>query len=240
MATKKTPANASGAPVVPAPEPMDPNAQQPAEQQYQPVMQPMQPVQPVQPVQATQPQYYQQQPTDPNMQQPYQPVMQPNTQYVIMQQSLQGVSGWLIFFLICFGIAALGYIWTFFASMLALSTAVGIVGLIFSPILAGGYITSVVLIAMRKRLGKLITLITLGVSAVFTVISNIVAYVMVSDVASAIDRSYSIYSSSDYASTTVAHSLPLLIAGIVVSIVTHALIALYFILSKRVKETLVN
>jgi len=214
MATKKTTKTLSESPTPPMP-------QQPQPMQPQ-VQQPMQPAAPAQPM-MQQPQYAQ----------PQQPV-----QYVMMQQSLQGVSGWLIFFLICFGLAAIGYIWSFFASMMILATATGVVGLIFSPVLAGGYITSIVMIAMRKRLGKLITLITLGISTVFTIISSIIAYAVAGDVASTIDRSYSLY--GDSLSSTVSNSIPLLIAGIVVSIVIHALIALYFIMSKRVKETLVN
>ncbi len=269
MATKKTTKTLSESPMPPMPQqpqPMQPQVQQPMQPAApaQPMMQQPQYAQPQQPVQP-QPQPYDQyaqyaQPQQPYMQQPVQPQpqqpMQPAApaqpmmqqpqyaqpqqpvQYVMMQQSLQGVSGWLIFFLICFGLAAIGYIWSFFASMMILATATGVVGLIFSPVLAGGYITSIVMIAMRKRLGKLITLITLGISTVFTIISSIIAYAVAGDVASTIDRSYSLY--GDSLSSTVSNSIPLLIAGIVVSIVIHALIALYFILSKRVKETLVN
>lgn len=157
-------------------------------------------------------------------------------QYIVMQQSLKGVSGWLIFFLICFGIAAIGYIWLFFASMIALSSAPAIVALIFSPLLAGGYIASIVLISMQKKLGQLLTWITLGVSAVYSVISNIVSYVTISNITS----NLSDYYSYGRAATVVEKSLPLLIAGIIVSLLIHSLIALYFVLSKRVKETLVE
>lgn len=195
------------------------------------VSQPVEPV-PVQPVAPVPPQAYAQAPQPVGM--PPQP-----TQYIVMQQSLKGVGGWLIFWLICFGFAAIGYIYSFFASMLNLSSAPAIVSLIFAPLLAAGYITSIVLIAMQKRLGRLLTWITLGVSAVFSVVNTIVAYVTVSSAARSFDTYYSSYSSYS-TSSVVEKSLPLVIATILVSLVVHALIALYFILSKRVKETLVN
>lgn len=178
--------------------------------------------------------------------QPQQPVavQQPmqQVQYVVMQQSLKGVGGWLIFWLICFGLAAIAYIWAFFAAMLNLSAAISVVMLIFSPILAVWYIASIVLISMQKRIGKIITWVTLGVSAISSVVTTIVSYVTVSDAVRSYDRYASYYDSySTYSYSSAAEkALPLVIATIIVSIVAHALIALYFFLSKRVKETLVN
>ena len=173
----------------------------------------------------------------PMMQQPQQYAQQP-VQYIMMEQSVKGVGGWLIFWLILFGLAALSYIIAFFTSMLTLSTAIGVVALIFTPLLAGGYIASVVMIAMEKKIGKLLTWITLGVSAIYTTINMIVSYITVSNVAQQYDYSYR-YGTS-YASDGVAQALPVLIGMIVATIVAHGLVALYFVLSKRVKETLVN
>lgn len=198
--------------------------------------------------QQQQPQYAPQ--PDPNAQQ-YGPMPQPapnapqyspapqvqQVQYVMMEQSLKGIGGWLIFWMVIFSIGAIGYISIFFASMLVLSDASAIVALIFSPLLAAGYITSVVMMAMQKRLAKLITWITLGVSAVFTTINSIVSYVTGSNTTTS---TYSSYSSSDVYLREFEQSIPMLIATIMTSLLVHGLVALYFILSKRVKETLVN
>lgn len=164
-----------------------------------------------------------------------QPVAQP-VQYMVMQQSLKGVGGWLIFWMIVFAFAAIGYITAFFTSMMSLNSAVSIISLIFAPVLAAGYVTSVVFMAMQKKLAKMIIFITLGVSALYTIINSIVGYITVSNTV----RSYSSYDYSYSSSSAMDRALPMLIAGILISLLVHALIALYFILSKRVKETLVN
>ncbi len=172
-----------------------------------------------------------------------QPVMQQQpqpqqVQYVVMEKSNKGIGGWLIFWLVMFGLAAIGYITTFFASMLNLDEATGVVSLIFSPLLAVGYIMSIVMIAMEKKIGKLITWITLGVSGLYSIVNMIVAYATASQAVSSYSR-YRSYSYREYDSD-VQQALPLLIGMILVTIVIHALVALYFILSKRVKETLVK
>lgn len=157
----------------------------------------------------------------------------------MMEQSLKGVGGWLIFFLIVFGLAALAYIWLFFGSMLTLSRPVSIVALIFSPILAIGYITTIVLIANQKRLGKLAAWICLGVSALYSVINTIVSYLSVSHATRSVSYGSS-YASARYGSSTNSDTLPFVIAAIITALVMHGLVALYFFLSKRVKETLVD
>lgn len=163
-----------------------------------------------------------------------QPVHTPQpVQYVMMEKSLKGVGGWLIFWIVIFALVAIGYIWAFFASMLSLSSAVSILALIFAPILAAGCIASVVLISLQKRLGRLITLVTLGVSALYMTINSIVSYIVVNDYVRSSYDSYGSY-------TSPSKSIPILIAGILVSLLIHGLVALYFILSRRVKETLVK
>lgn len=160
----------------------------------------------------------------------------PQLQYVVMQQSLQGVGGWLIFFMICFGFAALSYIMLFFMLMPNISTAPSVIGLIFSPILAAGYIASIVTIAMQKRLGKLLTWTTLAISALYGTANAIATYAMVGDAAARLDS----YMQATVASQTTQKSLPLLVGSIIAMLTVHGLVALYFMLAKRVKETLVN
>ena len=257
MATKKN-ANSSSkdnnasnaAQPVPQPEATQP-VQAPQPEAVQPaVQQPMQgaPVPPVMPPQQSQPYNQYAQPQQPYMQQPQpmmQTPMQPQPQmqqqmspqpmpgqyaqpqqpmqYVMMQQSLKGVGGWLMFFIIWFGIVALGQIAMFFVSMMNLSLPSNVVAMIFTPILAGGYIASLVLLSMEKRIAKILSWITIGVSAVYSIVNMIVLFA-----AGGVD------------STGARVTVFALLSFITLSVAVHSLMALYFVLSKRVKETLVK
>ena len=257
MATKKN-ANSSSkdnnassaAQSVPQPEATQP-VQAPQPEAVQPaVQQPMQgaPVPPVMPPQQSQPYNQYAQPQQPYMQQPQpmmQTPMQPQPQmqqqmspqpmpgqyaqpqqpmqYVMMQQSLKGVGGWLMFFIIWFGIVALSDIAMFFIAMMNLSLPSNVVAMIFTPILAGGYIASLVLLSMEKRIAKILSWITIGVSAVYSIVNMIVLFA-----AGGVD------------STGARVTVFALLSFITLSVAVHSLMALYFVLSKRVKETLVK
>ena len=95
--------------------------------------------------------------------------------------------------------------------------AAATLALIFTPILAGLYIGSVVLIALRKKLGKWLSIGTLAISALYITIGIIVAV-------------------SEAARVEIAA----VVGSILVNIVLHGLFALYFIVSKRVQLTLVR
>jgi hypothetical protein len=180
------------------------------------------PEQPVQPQQNFGPA-----PVDPNTQYQQQPVnqqyfAQPQAapvQYVVMAPSLKGVKGWLLFFTICFALSGIGYISLFFASMTDLSSPSAILSLVFSPLLAAGSLATTVLIAMQKKLGKWLAVGTLGLYALNGVINSIVAF------------------SSGTSSESTA---PALLSAIIIGLVMEGLFMLYFFVSKRVKETLVN
>lgn len=166
-------------------------------------------------------------PVDPNVAYQQQPVnqqyfAQPQAapvQYVVMAQSLKGVRGWLLFFAIVFGLSGLGYIGYFFAAMTDLGNPTSIVNLIFSPLLAAALITTVVFIAMEKSLGKWLAIGSLAFIAVYNVITSIVSYAS---------------GSSDSSSPA------MLISTIITGLIMSGLFILYFFVSKRVKETLVN
>ena len=176
-----------------------------------------------------------QQPPQPMTQAPMQPQMasqpmpgqyaqpQQPMQYVMMQQSLKGVGGWLMFFIVWFGLVALGQIAMFFVSMMDLSLPSNVVSMIFAPILAGGYIASLTLLAMEKRIGKILSWITIGVSAIYSIVNMIVLFA-----AAGVD------------STGARMTVVGLLSFITISVALHSLMALYFVLSKRVKETLVK
>ena len=141
-------------------------------------------------------------------------------QYVLMAESLKGVKGWLLFFLVCFALVGLGAVSTFFTSLDATgSSATKVVSLIFTPLIAVATIGTAVLISVQKRLGKIAAIGTIGLIALYGLVSQIVGYVTVEGRDDSIAQ---------------------LVGAIVGNLIFSGLIALYFFVSKRVKETLVN
>ncbi len=126
---------------------------------------------PAQPDPAQQQVPYEQQP----VQQQY--FAQPNAapvQYVIAQQSLKGMRGWLLFFTIVSGLAALSYV-----SMLVYTfssfTAEKAADVIFLPLLLAAAVASVVLVSLEKKVAKYVFIGFYGVAYLYGVISSAIA-----------------------------------------------------------------
>lgn len=170
-----------------------------------------QPQQPQQPQQTP----YEQQPVQ---QQYFAQQQQQPVQYVVMAQSLKGVRGWLMFWQIIFVLMAIGSIMMFFGAISGSTSSDGnsVMQMIFSPLMAIGSIATVVLVALEKKLGRIAALVTVGVSGLYGILNSIV----------------SSNSSSD--------GPAMMVGGILVSLLLYGLWALYFVVSKRVKETLVK
>lgn len=160
---------------------------------------------------------YQQQPV--NQQYFAQPQAAP-VQYVVMAESLKGIKGWLLFFTVIFAIMGVSYITIFFTAMTNLGDATAIVNLIFAPFVAAASIVTTVFVAMQKKLAKWLAIGTLGIYALFGIVNVIVQFAT--------------------NATGAAESAPVLISSILVALVLYGLWMLYFFVSKRVKETLVN
>lgn len=191
------------------------------------------PGQPQYPVQAGQPgqyppQYYTPNPNyDPNQQyDPHAPYLQQPVQqqyfaqpgaapvnYIVQAQSLKGIRGWLLFFMICTGLGALGLggqlPWVFEHG--------GVISQIFVPLLLVGSIAAVVTCAMELRIGKWVFI---GLSIAW------LAYNVTQTIDTANSLSY--YSGSAATGT------------IILSAIFTGFLVLYFLTSKRVKETLVK
>lgn len=148
-------------------------------------------------------------------------------QYVVMSESLKGIKGWLMFFLIVFVLSAVGYISVFFNSINMLSSASGVISLIFSPFIAISAITTVALISMGKKMGRWFAILTIGLSTFFSILLGVINF------ATGASVGYSSYNSGTQGITS-------LISGIVISLLFAVLFSLYFINSRRVKETLVD
>jgi hypothetical protein len=141
-------------------------------------------------------------------------------QYVVAQKSLNGIGGWLIFWLVVFSIGGIGEIMSFF-TMIAngATSATDVLFIIFAPIIAVGYIGSVVLIAMRKKLAKLTSIAAISVMSLYSILNVIIT-------------TSQNYSDGQNITTT--------IGGIIGSLIMTGLLILYFMTSKRVRQTLVN
>ena len=137
-------------------------------------------------------------------------------QYVMQAESLKGVKGWLMFFVVVFALMGIGFISTFFDAFASSgdSTAESVVNIIFGIPLAAGALASVVLISMQKKLGKLVAMGTLAVAALYGLID---VFVNESEDETAVK-----------------------IGSAITGLVLYGLLILYFVVSKRVKETLVN
>ena len=83
-------------------------------------------------------------------------------QYVVMAESLKGVKGWLMFFVVCFVIGSLVNTAVFFQAIMNLSQPENVISLIFSPVLVVLAICAVVFITMQKRLGKWLAVATIA------------------------------------------------------------------------------
>ena len=163
---------------------------------------------PNQPTQAPAPTPYEQQP----VQQQY--FAQPNAapvQYVIATQSLKGLRGWLLFFTVISGLAALGYIGITITAFSNIS-ADTIADVIFAPLLFLAATASVVLTALEMKIAKYTFIGFYAVAYLYQIIS---AAVKGADATS-------------------------LITSIMVGGLWVLFVSLYFITSKRVKETLVK
>lgn len=175
-----------------------------------------------QPVVQAPPQNYQQ-PTPAQQQAPYeqQPVQQqyfaqPNAaqvHYVIQAQSLKGLQGWLGFFMVAAGIFALSYATALVATVSSLENAgpTEIVNVIFLPLLLAASITAVVLLALEKRIARYAYI---GFGSLVLLHSIV--------------------------STATTGDAALVMTGFLSGAIWLTFVILYFVTSKRVKETLVK
>ena len=139
-------------------------------------------------------------------------------QYVVMAESLKGVKGWLMLFVVCFVIGSLVNTAVFFHAIMNLSQPENVISLIFSPVLVVLAICAVVFITMQKRLGKWLAVATIATAGLGNVANAVVIY----------------------ASGRSEVDAPAFITGIVTMLIVEGLVILYFFASRRVKETLVN
>jgi len=160
---------------------------------------------------------YQQQPV--NQQYFAQPQAAP-VQYVVMAESLKGIKGWLAFLTIFMGLGGILFTLVFFGSLLDISTAAGVVSVIFAPVVAILSIAAVILINLQKKIARYFSIASYMTGAAYLSVLQIVL------------------SASEPSSDS--NNVTTCIAVVALFLLTGALMSLYFILSRRVKETLVD
>jgi hypothetical protein len=160
---------------------------------------------------------YQQQPV--NQQYFAQPQAAP-VQYVVMAESLKGIKGWLAFLTILMGLGGILFTLVFFGSLLDISTAAGVVSVIFAPVVAILSIAAVILINLQKKIARYFSIASYMTGAAYLSVLQIVL------------------SASEPSSDS--NNVTTCIAVVALFLLTGAFMSLYFILSRRVKETLVD
>jgi hypothetical protein len=160
---------------------------------------------------------YQQQPV--NQQYFAQPQAAP-VQYVVMAESLKGIKGWLAFLTVLMGLGGILFTLVFFGSLLDISTAAGVVSVIFAPVVAILSIATVILINLQKKIARYFSIASYMTGAAYLSVLQIVL------------------SASEPSSDS--NNVTTCIAVVALFLLTGALMSLYFILSRRVKETLVD
>lgn len=160
---------------------------------------------------------YQQQPV--NQQYFAQPQAAP-VQYVVMAESLKGIKGWLAFLTVLMGLGGILFTLVFFGSLLDISTAAGVVSVIFAPVVAILSIAAVILINLQKKIARYFSIASYMTGAAYLSVLQIVL------------------SASEPSSDS--NNVTTCIAVVALFLLTGAFMSLYFILSRRVKETLVD
>ena len=141
-------------------------------------------------------------------------------QYVVMANSLKGVKGWLAFLTLMLGFGGILYTLVFFGSLLKLSSPEGATSVIFAPIIAILSITTVVLISLQKKVSRYLAIATYMTSASYLTLLQIITT----------------STASDYNAEKIVSA----VSGIFIYFIIAGLFSLYFMVSKRVKETLVD
>lgn len=138
-------------------------------------------------------------------------------------KNLKGLSGWLMFFLICFALTGLAMLSaSIYCIFTPLNAASSIVTAIFTPFVAACALLSVVFIALQLKIARILAIATYAVAAAYGSIAVLIAI----GETKIINNAGAVWAGA--------------IIGIITSLVVYGLLALYFIVSKRVKETLVK
>jgi hypothetical protein len=149
-------------------------------------------------------------------------------------KSLSGIGGALVFWIIALGLSGLGWLASFFVKLAYNYDSLDATAsetIIFSILLAGLYITTLVKIILTQKIAVLLAYLSIAMTACYITVIKITELVTYNPCAN----------SWYYTSCQLKPEQIITAIGVIVSAwVAGGLIALYFWRSQRVKQTLVN
>ena len=182
--------------------------------------------------------------TSPTGQNPSAPVVQ----YVVQEKSLTGLGGWLIFWMILFGLYSVSFLIAFFICLAGTveaglpsgaGGAIVVETMIFGVLICVAYVLATIFIALQKKIARLLSFISIGLTSLYIIVICFTAMAIQS-----CHTSYSydyLYPTSQQVCSGIGAGGVILLVGVILgALIYTGLVSLYFIMSKRVKQTLIK
>lgn len=163
----------------------------------------------------------------------------PSQNVASVNSDIKGVSGWLAFFAVSFGVTGIGGVWSFFEILADMTSGDGGVTMVLSAItlLVGGVMSLITLfyIVEQRFVARKMAVATLVTCYVLSALTSLIS--LVADCASRPSYGWERLIS---VSSCTASDIITTVGGLVVSAITTCLLIMYFRVSERVKATLVK
>ena len=163
----------------------------------------------------------------------------PSQNVASVNPDIKGVSGWLAFFAVSFGVTGIGGVWSFFEILADMTSGDGGVTMVLSAItlLVGGVMSLITLfyIVEQRFVARKMAMATLVTCYVLSALTSLIS--LVADCAS---RPLYGWERLISVSSCTASDIITTVGGLVVSAITTCLLIMYFRVSERVKATLVK
>ena len=163
----------------------------------------------------------------------------PSQNVASVNPDIKGVSGWLAFFAVSFGITGIGGVWSFFEILADMTSGDGGVTMVLSAItlLVGGVMSLITLVYIveQRFIARKMAMSTLATCYVLSALTSLIS--LVADCASRPSYGWERLIS---VSSCTASDIITTVGGLVVSAITTCLLIMYFRVSERVKATLVK
>lgn len=163
----------------------------------------------------------------------------PSQNVASVNSDIKGVSGWLAFFAVSFGVTGIGGVWSFFEILADMTSGDGGVTMVLNAItlLVGGVMSLITLfyIVEQRFVARKMAMATLVTCYVLSALTSLIS--LVADCASRPSYGWERLIS---VSSCTASDIITTVGGLVVSAITTCLLIMYFRVSERVKATLVK
>lgn len=163
----------------------------------------------------------------------------PSQNVASVNPDIKGVSGWLAFFAVSFGITGIGGVWSFFEILADMTSGDSDVTMVLSAItlLVSGVMSLITLVYIvgQRFIARKMAMATLTTCYVLSALTSLISLVV--DCASRPSYGWERLIS---VSSCTASDIITTVGGLVVSAITTCLLIMYFRVSERVKATLVK